>query len=183
MKNSGEIQIASRYVSALFDVASAASALVPVEKDMHDLARAAKSDKGFADFLASPLLGAKQQAQVVAALADSFAAHAVTKAFLVTLAQAKRLDLIAEISRQFAKKAEEARGELSAEMVTAKPAGKEEMALVAEHLGKATGKKINLTSAQDPKLLGGVMVKIGSVQLDASLAGKLQRLEHTLKAA
>ena len=183
MKNAGETQIATRYVSALFDVAKAASAVVQVEKDLRDLAAAARSDAGFADFLASPLLGASQQAKVVAALADSFSAHALTKAFLIALAKAKRLTLLIEVSRQFAKKAEEGRGEMVAELITAQLADKEEIAAVAQHLGKVYGKKITLTSSQDKALLGGAVIKIGSLQLDASLAGKLQRLEQTLKAA
>ncbi len=183
MKNAGETQIAARYVSALFDVAKAASGVASVEKDLNDLAAAANSDAGFADFLSSPLLGANQQAKVVAALADSFSAHAVTKSFLVALSQAKRLALLAEIARQFTKKAEEDRGELAAELVTARPVSKEELALVADHLGKAVGKKIKLTGSQDKSLLGGAIVKIGSLQLDSSLAGKLQRIEQTLKAA
>lgn len=183
MKNSGETQIAARYVSALFDVAKTASAVANVEKDLRDLAAAAAKDASFADFLTSPLLGAKQQAKVVAALADSFSAHAVTKSFLVALANAKRLPLIAEISRQFSKKAEAARGEMSAELITAQPVSKEELASVADKLGKVYGKKIKLTGSQDTSLLGGAVIKIGSVQLDASLAGKLQRIEQTLKAA
>lgn len=183
MKNAGETQIATRYVSALFDVAKAASGVASVEKDLNDLAAAAKSDAGFANFLTSPLLGAKQQAKVVAALADSFSAHAVTKSFLIAVSQAKRLPLLAEISRQFTKKAEEDRGELAAEFITALPVGKEELAVVAERLGKALGKKIKLTGLQDKSLLGGAVVKIGSLQLDSSLAGKLQRIEQTLKAA
>jgi len=183
VKNSGEIQIASRYVSALFDVAKAASAVAPVEKDLTDLANAAKSDAGFAEFIASPLLGAKQQAKVVSALADSFKAHAVTKAFLITLASAKRLTLLVEIARQFAQVAENERGELSAELVTATPVGKDEIAAVADRLGKAYGKKVILTSTQDKNLLGGALVKIGSLRLDATLAGKLERMEQKLKAA
>ncbi len=183
MKHSGEMQIASRYTSALFDIASAASALDAVEKDIADLARAAVGNEGFADFIASPLLNRSQQQQVVAALADSFQTHPVTKAFLVALAGARRLTLLAEIARQIAEKAQEARGEVSAELVTALPVGDKETALVAERLGKAYGKKVTLRNVQDARVLGGAVIKIGGVEIDASLAGKLQRLEQTLKAA
>jgi len=67
--------------------------------------------------------------------------------------------------------------------VTAAPISKEEAQQVAEHLGKAYGKKIKLRTVQDKSLLGGVVVKIGGVQLDSSIAGKLERMNIALKAA
>ena len=177
------MQVATRYVSALFDVATAASALESVEKDLNDLALAATSQQGFADLISNPLLTRAQQEQIMAAIADSFKAHKITRDFVMTLASAKRLALLPEVARQLTAKAEQARGEVSAQLITATPIGKDEQAMVAERLGKAYGKTVKLTSIHDPKLLGGAVVKIGGMQLDASLAGKLQRLENTLKAA
>lgn len=170
-------------MSALFDVAKAASAVAPVEKDLTDLATAIAETETLAEFIASPLLNRSQQAKIIAALADSFKAHKITKEFLVALAGAKRLSLLPEAARQFAKMAEEARGELTAELVTAAPISDKEAAEVAEHLGKAYGKKVKLITSQDKSLLGGVVVKIGGVQLDSSIAGKLNRMNLALKAA
>lgn len=183
MKNAGEIQIASRYVSALFDVAKAASVLGPVEKDLRDLALAAKENTQFASFIDNPLLNRAQQSKIIEALADSMKVNAQTKAFLITLASQRRLGLLPEIAAQFAAKAEQDRGEMSAEVISAYPLSSEEVKEVAEHLGKAYGKKINLTVSHDKKLLGGIVVKIGGMQLDSSVAGKLDRLNQALKAA
>jgi len=183
VKKSGQTQIASRYVSALFDVAKAASALAPVEKDLTDLAGAIAAEASLTSFIESPLLNGSQQAKIIAALADSFKAHVVTKQFLITLAEAKRLNILQEVATQFAKKAEEDRGELSAELITAAPISTAEADEVAAHLGKAYGKKIKLKSSVDKSLLGGVVVKIGGVQLDSSIAGKLDRMNLALKAA
>lgn len=183
MKKTDHIAIAARYVSALFDAAKDASALAPVEKDLRDLAIAVRDNKSLAEFMASPLLNRAQQAKIIEALAASLGVHAITQSFLVVLASQKRLETLPEIAVQFACKAQEARGEMSAQIVTAQPISKEEEAEVAAHLGKAYGKKVTLTTSQDKKLLGGAVVKIGGLQLDASLAGKLERLEQSLKAA
>lgn len=183
MKNSGEIQIASRYASALFDAAKAASALAPVEKDLRDFARAAQENEELSEFISSPLLNRAQQTKIITAMADSFKAHAVTKSFLTTLADQRRLRLVAEIAEQFTKMAEEERGEMSAELISAIAVSKEEEQLVTDRLAKIYGKKIKLHVRQDPKLLGGAIIKIGGMQLDASVAGKLERMNIALKAA
>lgn len=183
MKQSGLGPIAERYVSALFDVAKQASAVGDVEKDLNDLARATKENEGFANLLVSPILTREQQAKLMAALADSFNTHKITKAFLGTLATQRRLLALAEIAAQFTKIAEASRGEMSAEIITATPIAKAEADQVAARLGKAYGKTVKLKTTQNTALLGGAIVKIGGMQLDASLAGKLNRLEQTLKAA
>lgn len=183
MKNAGEIRIAARYVSALFDVAKAASALGDVEKNLNDLMCAAKDSNIFAEFVSTPLLGAQQQADIVAVLAEKIAAHAVTKSFLLTLATQRRLALLVEITKQFNVLSEKERGELSAQLITATAVSQADMQVISERLGKIYGKKIKLTGTQDKHLIGGAIVKIGSLQLDSSLAGKLSRMEQRLKAA
>ena len=183
MKQSGLGPIAARYVSALFEVATKASAVAAVEKDLSDLARATHGNEGFARLLTSPLLTRASQEKLMSALADSFGAHQVTKAFLVTLAHARRLPALIECAVQFARLAEEARGEMTADIVTATAISKDEEAQAEQRLSKIYGKKVKLRSTQDANLLGGVIVKIGGMQLDASLAGKLARMEQNLKAA
>jgi F-type H+-transporting ATPase subunit delta len=177
------MQISARYVSALFEVATSASALDSVEKDLSDLANAIQSEESLSEFIKSPLLNRSQQAKIIAALSDSFKAHKVTKEFLVALAGARRLSLLPEAAKQFSSLAEASRGELSAELVTATSISDKEAQEVAEHLGKAYGKKIKLRTSQDKTLLGGVVVKIGGVHLDSSIAGKLERMNLALKAA
>jgi F-type H+-transporting ATPase subunit delta len=72
---------------------------------------------------------------------------------------------------------------MSAEMIAASPLKPEEAARVSDRLSKSFGKKVNLEVRHDPALLGGVILKIGSQQLDASLAGKIARLKVALQAA
>ena len=183
MKHTGNIQLAARYVSALFDVALKASAIDAVEADLNGLATSAETNPAFGEFLTNPLLGSAQKSKAVSALMDKFAVNAVTKQFLIILAEQKRLPLLPLIAELFSKKAEEARGEMSVELVSAAPINQDEQAAITQRLEKAYGKKITLQTSVDASLIGGMIIKIGSKQLDASLAGKLSRIEHTLKAA
>ena len=183
MKTSGLRRIAERYVRALFEVAGTAHALDAVEKDMVALADALEQNEDFQQFLTNPLLSRPAQTQAMEAVLAKLKANKTTVQFIVMLAGKRRLAILPEIAELFSEWAAAARGELRAELVAAAPMQEKEIALVSERLSHAYGKKINLAVKQDPALLGGVMVKIGSIQLDGSLAGKLQRLGLALKAA
>lgn len=183
MKTSGLQKLSERYVKALFDVASDAGAVPAVEKDLLTLANVAKTSKEFADFLSNPLLTRKEQADVVAAMLSNIGAHEITRQFAAMLARQKRLPALASIANLFSSAAATARGEIAAEVISAKELKAAEVAAIAEKIGKAYGKKVTVKTRVNPELLGGVVVKVGSKQLDISLSGKLQRLRNTLKAA
>lgn len=183
MATTGSKRIAERYVKALFDVAEAGKALAQVEKDLNALAKAIAASADLREFIASPLFGRKEQAQAVRALLQHMKANKITVDFVAALAQAKRLVLLPEVAIIFAQWSEKTRGEITAEVITAEPLSDKDASALADRLSKAAGKKINLKLRQDPTLLGGMIVKIGSQQLDSSLAGKLDRLKLKLKAA
>lgn len=181
MKTSGLQKLSGRYVKALFDVASDASAVASVEKDLLALAKVASTSKEFADFLSNPLLTRKEQADVIAAMLSNIGAHEITRQFAAMLARQKRLPALAEIANLFSAAAASARGEIAAEVVSAKELKAPEVVAIAEKIGKAYGKKVTVKTRVNPELLGGVVIKIGSTQLDSSLSGKLARLELKLK--
>jgi F-type H+-transporting ATPase subunit delta len=183
MKTTGAKRIASRYVKALFDVAQAASAVEAVEKDLAALGDSLKESEDFQHFLTNPLLSRQAQADVMKAMLAKMKAHKVTQPFMAALAQHRRLPILLEIIELFADAAQAARGEMKAELIAAATLKPKEISMVSERLGKIYGKKVNLGVRQDKNLLGGVMIKVGSVQLDGSLAGKLDRLGLALKTA
>lgn len=180
---SSPTEIAQRYVNALFPLACDANAVAAVEKDLDALAEAAVSQPAFANFLNNPLVNRAQQKAVIAEMAKTFSAHKLTAQFLTTLAGANRLSLIAVVAEQFKARAEAQRGEVTADVTTPVKLDSAQAAAVAEQLGKALGKKVTVISHEDSSLLSGMVVKIGSQQLDASLVGKLNRLNIALKAA
>lgn len=180
---SSSVEIARRYIDALFPLAQKAGSLDVVEKDLNALSALAGSDAQFKGFLDNPLLNRDQQKTVIEAIAKKTGAHQLTSGLLAAMADQKRLPLLSEVASQFAAKAEAARGEMSAEIVSATKLSAAEEKAIAERLGKAYGKTIKLTTRHDPSLIGGMIVKIGSAQLDGSLAGKLNRLNIALKAA
>ncbi|MDE3061004.1 MAG: ATP synthase F1 subunit delta [Pseudomonadota bacterium] len=183
MKTSGAKRIAERYVKALFDVAVSASALDRIERDMATLQHALQESDGFRHFLTNPLLPRDHQLDALLAVLEKMKAQPLTRQFLIMLSRQKRLAILPDIIALFMDWVAGSRGEIKAGLVTAAPVSARDLAAIGDRLSKACGKKVNLEASEDAALLGGMVVKIGSFQIDSSLAGKLDRLALALKAA
>ncbi len=181
MKTSGAKKIAERYVKAFFDVSGASRDRV--EKDLGALQTALAESTEFSALLVNPLLTRKQMAEAADAVLTAIKADKITHQFVALLAKQKRLDLLPDIIALYQDWATAARGEMKAEVISATPLKAADIAAISAQLGEVYGKKILLETRQDSELLGGVMIKIGGLQLDSSLSGKLQRLTNQLKAA
>lgn len=181
MKTSGSRQIAERYVKALFDVSDKAQD--KVENDLRQLAILLKESKALGAMINNPLLTRQQQAKAMDAILTAMKAATVSRQFVVLLAKQKRLAILPEIISIFMSEASKQRGEMKAMLVSAAPIKASDFNLLAQKLSAMVGKKILFDLEQDPELLGGAVIRIGSLQLDASLAGKLRRLKNILKAA
>lgn len=182
MKTSATI-IARRYAAALFDVTASTNTQHHVEADFAALKPLLSEGNMFAKMLASPLLSRSEQEKAVLAVLKHGKAHAKTSEFLGLLARKKRLRLLAEIIAQYEGMLSKARGELPVEIVSALPLKEKDASSIGERLSKIYGKQVKLAVKQNTGLLGGVVITIGSLQLDGSLSGKLQRLRNKLKAA
>ncbi len=150
---------------------------------MHGLKQALATTPSFKHFLENPLLSRDSQAQIMTAILNNIGTHKVTQQFLAMLAKQRRLPILPEVMEQFCDRVAQTRGEMKAELVAASPLSPQEVAMVSDRLSKAYGKKVVLDVRQQPDLLGGIVVNIGSLRLDGSLAGKLKRLQVQLKAA
>ncbi|MBY0406957.1 MAG: ATP synthase F1 subunit delta [Rickettsiales bacterium] len=183
MKISGSKRIAERYVKALFDVAAQAKAIEAVEKDLDSLGHIIGTSAEFRHFLTNPLITPHMRGQAMLAILDKLSASQLTRQFIGMVLQQKRMGALPEIINEFARAAAASRGELAAEIVSASPMSATEVKQVETRLSKAYGRTLRLEVKQDPSLLGGVILRIGSQQLDSSLAGKMRRLQQSLKAA
>ncbi len=183
MKTSGSKRIAERYVKALFEVAKSTSSVDAVEADFTSLGKALHESPEFQHFLVNPLLTTEARAAAMLAILDKIKASPLTRQFIGMVLLQKRLPILPALIEEFARTAAAARGELDAEIITAAPLADKEIKAVSDRLSKAYGRKLRLDVKEDASLLGGVILRIGSQQLDSSLAGKLRRLKNTLKAA
>jgi F-type H+-transporting ATPase subunit delta len=173
--------LAGRYASALFDLAAERGALDKVESDLDALQEAVAASPELQRMLKSPVVSREEHERTMASLGDRLGLGEVTRNFLGLLAQKRRLGALPGIVSQLKAMLAARRGEETAEVVSAVPLGQAEIDRLKESVGRYAGRAVNLTTRVDPGLLGGLVVRVGSRMVDASLKTKLQQLELSMR--
>lgn len=175
--------VAGRYASALFDLAREAGAIEAIEADLSALGDLITTSDDFASFIKSPVYGRDDQMSAIGALVQKAGFNPLTANFLKLVASNRRLFALPDAIRAFAALAASDRGEVSAEAVTAAALSDEQTKALRLEIERKVGRSVNLETRVDPDLLGGLIVKIGSKMIDASLKTKLTRLKTVMKEA
>ena len=168
---------------ALFELARDQDALDVVAGDLGDLRAMLQESADLRRLIESPVLSREDQGRAITALAERAGFAQLTGRFLGLLAHKRRLFALPEIIGAYRTMLGEHKGEVSAELTSAVALTDEQLAAVKEQLSKAVGQSVMLATAVDPNLLGGLVVRVGSRMIDASLRTKLQRLETAMRGA
>ena len=183
MENSAGItaSLQGRYASALFELANSKGAAAAVEADLGNLAEALAASDDLAALIRNPQVGREPAARAVDGVASLLGASDMTKNFLGVLAANGRLAALPDIIRAFAAIAAAARGEVTAQVTSAYPLDGEQLAALAAKLKASEGKDVKIEASVDPELLGGLVVRIGSRQIDSSIRTRLNSLAQAMK--
>ena len=92
------------------------------------------------------------------------------------------MGLLDAIATLYAQLWNAARGVLPAEATSAVPLSEEQLASVQRALGRATGRDVELSTAVDAALLGGLLVRVGGQVYDGTVRGRLRALRERLAA-
>jgi F-type H+-transporting ATPase subunit delta len=169
---SGLSELAQRYAAALFELADQRKELDHVANDLVSLRAAIQESPDLQRLLSSPLLDRDEQGRALAALLERMGVGATVRNFaLKSMADA----FLADLARR--------RGEVRAEVVSARPLSDAQHQRLLEMLRRATGGKVAVDAAVDESLIGGLVVRVGSRQIDTSLKTKLSRLQLAMKGA
>jgi F-type H+-transporting ATPase subunit delta len=178
-KNASSAGIAQRYAGALYELANP-QWLDAVAADLKTFEAALDASPDLKRLTLSPLLARAAQEKAVLAVAASLGIADLVRRFVGTLARNRRLGSFPAIAKEYRALLAEARGETVAEIVSAAPLSAARQAELEAKLRAAAGRKVTLDLKVDPKLLGGLKVKVGSRLVDASLQGQLKRLHLSL---
>ncbi|MES2327384.1 MAG: F0F1 ATP synthase subunit delta [Pseudomonadota bacterium] len=183
MDNSGGIRasLAGRYASALFDLARDQRQIESVDNSLDTLGQALLDSKDFAELISSPLVSRDEAGKSFAALAPQLGLDPITANFLGVLARNGRKNELRKVIRAFRRLAADHRGETTAEVVTARPLNDDQLAALKAQLRTRAGRDVAIDATVDPNILGGIVVKLGSQQIDASIRTKLNRLASAMK--
>jgi len=183
VETSGGIRasLAGRYASALFDLARDQRKLDAVGRSLDALSQALTDSTDFAELIASPLVSREAAAKAFASLAPKLKLDPTTANFLAVLARNGRKRDLRAVIRAFGRLAAEHRGETSAEVVTARALADDQLAALKTQLRARAGRDVTIDAQVNPDILGGIVVKLGSQMIDASIRTKLNRLAQAMK--
>jgi F-type H+-transporting ATPase subunit delta len=183
VETSGGIQasLAGRYASALFDLARDEKQIDAVSSSLDSLNQALADSREFDQLVTSPLVDRDEAGKAFAAIAGELKVDPLTANFLGVLARNGRKGELAQVIRLFRRLAAEHRGETTAEVVSAHALSDSQIAALKSQLKARAGRDVIIDAQTDPTILGGLIVKLGSEMIDASLKTKLNRLAQVMK--
>jgi F-type H+-transporting ATPase subunit delta len=174
--------LSRRYAGALYELAEEQKQLDTVADNLRLLATLVHESAEFQSIAAHPRLNRTQLVKAAQTIAKGASLHALTANFLSLIAQNRRLNILGSVIESFLAELAARRGEYTAEIRAAKPLTTAQHDQLAAQLRAMVGGKVHMAVREDASLLGGLVVKVGSRLIDASIKTKLSRLERQLKS-
>jgi F-type H+-transporting ATPase subunit delta len=176
-----QASLAGRYALALFELAQDAKQIEAVSASLATLRAAIDQSDDLRALIASPLVARDEQASAVGAVVGSLEIDPLTGNFVGVLTQNRRLPQLPAVIRAYNMLAARHRGEITAEVTSARPLDDDQVSAIRQHLRSRVGRDIAVDLSVDPAILGGLVVKIGSQMIDSSIRTKLNTLAHAMK--
>jgi len=173
--------LAGRYAAALYALADGASLLDKVGEDLKNLRLMISDSVDLARVISSPVLTRDQQVQAMGAVCARAAMDQLTINFVGVVAENRRLPALTGMIKAYLNELSRRRGEATAQVMSARKLSDAQLQAVSEVLKTALGAKISIEADVDENLLGGLIVKVGSRMIDASLKTRLQQLHLSMK--
>ena len=183
MENSGGIQasLAGRYATALFGLARDEQQIDAVSRSLDTLEAAMSESPDFKALISSPLISRAEAGKAMRALGPTLGVDPITANFLGVLADNGRLGELKAVIKAVRKLAAANRGETTAEVTSAFPLNDDQVTRLKSNLKARLGRDVTIDAKVDPQLLGGLVVRLGSQMIDASIRTKLNTLAMAMK--
>lgn len=168
---------ARRYADAAFAVAQQDGDIQSWIADLRGVAHALEEEQT-ARFFRDPNVPVESKMAAVGQLFGAVPPHVLNLLRILTVRQ--RMYLVPAILQELEKLDRQARGIVDASVTVARPVDETEREEIARGLSEATGKQVTVHVRVDPSILGGIVVRLGDRLLDASVAGRLERLRQQM---
>lgn len=173
--------VAERYASSLFELALEAGSVDKVGADLDRFQALLEESEDLRRLVASPVFSAEEQLKAITAVAEKAGIAGLVGNFLKVVAGNRRLFALPGMVRAYREIAAAHRGEITAEVTSAHALSAAQETELKSALKGVTGKDVAIAVTVDPSILGGLIVKVGSRQIDTSLRTKLSTLKLALK--
>lgn len=180
-----KVQIASglagRYANALFGLAVDNGTVDQVAQDLAEISAMLSESEDLSRLVLSPVIAREDQGRAMTAVMDAAKISDLTNRFIGVVAENRRLFELEGMILAFQTLLATHKGEVSAEVTSAKKLTQKQVDSLEASLKEAIGSDIAVEQKVDPALLGGLVVKVGSRMVDSSLRTKLQHLQLAMK--
>lgn len=173
--------IASRYATAVFELAKEGKKLPALAADCDALEDALASSDDFVNLISSPVYTREEQNAAITAIAKKMKLSPIVSNTLGLMAEKRRLFVLPQLITALRAQIADEKGEVTAEVTAAKKLTKAQADALAKTLTASVGKDVIVNVAVDESLIGGLIVKVGSKMIDTSIASKLSNLQNAMK--
>ena len=180
-KNKGfSITSAGRYSLALYELANENNVLSQVEDQSSSLLNLISLSKDFSNLIKDPTNTQGDLLKVIENISNDNKLENLLKSFLNFLVIKRRFFYVEQILKSFIETCSQKRGELKAELKSAKKLSNDEISKITDELTKNFSSKIKLNYKHDESLIGGLVLQVGSTMVDTSIKNKLQQIENRM---
>jgi len=180
-KNKGfSITSAERYSLALYELANESNLLKQVEDQSLSILNLIFSSKDFSNLIKDPTSNQEDLLKIINDISDNNKFENLLKNFLSFLITKRRFFYVEQILKSFIETCSKKRGELKAELKSAKELSSDEITKITDELIQNFSSKIKLNYKHDKSLIGGLVVQVGSTMVDTSIKNKLQQIENRM---
>ncbi|MBA2421148.1 MAG: ATP synthase F1 subunit delta [Thermoleophilaceae bacterium] len=167
-------EIAEVYSRSLFEVASEHDVLDRVRDELGEFADALDESRDLQIFFFSPYFSSQEKKEGIEQAVTEADEHFVH--FLELLAERHRLPAIFRIRREYDRMWSEENKLVAVSVTTAVKLDQQIVEDIGKRIEEQTGKRIELSSTVDPGIVGGLVLQVGNMVMDASLKARLERL-------
>ena len=174
------ITSAERYSLALYELSKESSLLTQTEEQCSSVLALINSSEDFRNLIKDPTTKKDDLLKVMNSISETYKFEILFKNFLNFLIQKRRLFFLEKILNSFIEICSRKRGEIKAELKSAKELSNGEISKISEELTKNFNSKIKLSYIYDKSLIGGLVLQVGSTMVDTSIKNKLQQIENRM---
>ena len=178
-KNFSETSV-GRYSLALYELSDEAKVISEIEKQVISLVNLINNSNDLDFFIKNPTIKKEDQEKIIQQISEKFNLNKLLTKFLCYLITKRRFFYVEKILLDFIETCSKKRGEIKAELVAAKEMSENEINRIKEDLTKSFDSKIKLNFKNDPSLIGGLIIQVGSTMIDTSIRNKLQKIENKM---
>jgi len=173
--------VASRYARAIFELVLETDEMAELENNVETLSEALGNSQELRDLIASPLYTRDDQKAAIVAIGTKMKLLANLTNTLALMASKRRLFVMDSFLRQLELFIAEHKGEITADVVSAKSLTQGQSDKLAEAIKERVGKEIKINASVDESIIGGIVIKVGSKMIDTSIRSKLNSLQTVMK--